>query len=113
MAYRYQKEWYVEDKRHRLDGPAVECADGTKEWYVEDKLHRMDGPSVEKADGKEWYVEGKRHRSDGPAIEYADGGKQLVQQRSLIQKAVSRWNCNQPQHNYVITYIKFDDILFL
>ena len=42
------------------------------------KLHRIDGPAVEYADGckygyKSWYVDGKRHRIDGPAIEYANG----------------------------------------
>jgi hypothetical protein len=70
------KAWFVEGKRHRLDGPAIERADGWvgKEWWVEGKLHRTDGPAMEYADGyKAWWVEGKRHRLDGPAIERADG----------------------------------------
>ena len=51
--------------------------DGTKEWYLNDKLHRSDGPAVVYADGiKEWRVDGKRHRTDGPAVEYADGSKE-------------------------------------
>jgi hypothetical protein len=63
-------------KLHRLDGPAAECANGSKEWWVEGKSHRLDGPAVECANGsKYWYVEGKLHRLDGPAVEYADGGK--------------------------------------
>jgi len=46
---------------HRLDGPAVEHADGHKAWYVEGKRHRLDGPAVECADGyKTWWVKGKR-----------------------------------------------------
>ena len=50
---------------------------GSKEWYLNDKCHRTDGPAVEYADGtKEWWVDGKRHRTDGPAIVYADGTKQ-------------------------------------
>ena len=50
--------------------------DGSKFWYLNDKLHRTDGPAVEYANGgKEWYLNGKRHREDGPAIEYADGRK--------------------------------------
>ena len=70
------KEWYVDGERHRLDGPAIEWADGSKTWYVEGKLHRLDGPAIEKADGyKAWWVEGERHRLDGPAIEWADGSK--------------------------------------
>ena len=32
------KRWYLNDKRHREDGPAVEYADGTKLWYLNDKI---------------------------------------------------------------------------
>ena len=33
---------------------------GTKEWYLNGKLHREDGPAIEYADGgKEWYLNGK------------------------------------------------------
>ena len=28
------KAWYVNDELHRLDGPAIEGADGSKEWWV-------------------------------------------------------------------------------
>ena len=61
---------------HRLDGPAVEYADGSKCWHVDGKPHRLDGPAVECADGsKIWYVDGKLHRDDGPAAEWASGTK--------------------------------------
>ena len=51
-------------------------ANGTKHWYLNDKLHREDGPAIEYADGtKYWWLNGKLHREDGPAVEYADGGK--------------------------------------
>ena len=47
-------------QRHRLDGPAIEWADGGKSWFVEGKFHRLDGPAIEYADGsKEWWVKGK------------------------------------------------------
>ena len=50
--------WY--NDFHRLDGPAVEYANGYKAWLVEGKYHRLDGPAIEYADGtKEWWVEGK------------------------------------------------------
>jgi len=53
------KEWRLDDKRHREDGPAVEYADGDKEWYINGKLHRIGGPAVENTDGsKEWYLNG-------------------------------------------------------
>ena len=70
------KVWYQNGKRHRLDGPAVECADGYKEWFQNGELHRLDGPAIEWADGsKYWFQNGKYHRLDGPAIEWADGSK--------------------------------------
>lgn len=54
--------WYNEkDEYHRLDGPAVEYAGGTKVWWVKGKLHRLDGPAIEGADGsKAWWVDGKK-----------------------------------------------------
>jgi hypothetical protein len=55
------KRWYLNDKLHREDGPAVECADGSKYWYLNDKRHREDGPAVEYADGtKHWYLNGEQ-----------------------------------------------------
>jgi len=69
------REWYLNGKLHREDGPAVEYSDGTKEWYVNGKRHRENGPAIEWADGdKYWYLNGKRHREDGPAIEKSSDG---------------------------------------
>ena len=49
-------------------------ADGTKRWFLNNKYHREDGPAVEYANGdKYWCLNGKLHREDGPAIEYANG----------------------------------------
>jgi hypothetical protein len=60
-------------KLHRVDGPAVECADGTRVWWLEGKPHRIDGPAFEHADGtREWWLEGKLHRVDGTAVEECD-----------------------------------------
>lgn len=69
------KYWYLGNKLHRMDGPAIEYLDGYKEWWVEGKRHRINGPAVEALEYKEWCVEGKLHRVDGPAIEEADGSK--------------------------------------
>lgn len=82
------KAWFVEGKCHRLDGPAVEHADGSKSWCVEGKLHRLDGPAIEYATGtKDWYVEGKRHRLDGPAREWASGYKDwYVEDKRMTEK---------------------------
>jgi hypothetical protein len=51
---------------HRLDGPAVELADGNKAWYMDGKRHRLDGPAYEYADGsKQWWVEDKWINEEG------------------------------------------------
>jgi hypothetical protein len=64
------KEWWLNGKRHRTDGPAVELADGGKEWWLNGQPHRADGPAIERASGsKHWFLNGQRHRTDGPAIE--------------------------------------------
>ena len=71
------KDWYLNGKRHREDGPAIEWPDGTKHWYLNGKHHREDGPAIEYSDGaKEWWLNGNRHREDGPAIVGSDGTKE-------------------------------------
>ncbi len=70
--------YYIGNKLHREDGPAVECYNGTKEWYRNRKLHRdNDMPAVERNDGsKHWYQNGKLHRDgDMPAIENINSDK--------------------------------------
>ena len=70
------KHWYLNDKLHREDGPAVDWADGYKAWYLNGKRHREDGPASEYASGnKVWFLNGKLHREDGPACEYSSGSK--------------------------------------
>ena len=70
------KRWYLDDKLHCEDGPAVEYADGTKLWYLNSNLHREDGPAVELPSGsKYWYLNDKLHCEDGPAVEYTNGTK--------------------------------------
>jgi hypothetical protein len=55
------KCWYLNGKRHREDGPAVEYSDGDKSWWINGNLHREDGPAIEYSDeDKYWYLDGKR-----------------------------------------------------
>jgi len=62
--------WYINNKLHRLDGPACEGSNGNKYWYFNGELHKENNPAVEYVDGtKKWYINGKLHRLDGPAIE--------------------------------------------
>jgi hypothetical protein len=71
------KRWYLGNKLHREDGPALERVDGEKCWFLNDKRHREDGPAIECPDGeKRWYLNDKLHREDGPAIEYSNGAKE-------------------------------------
>ena len=72
------KVWFLNGLHHRIGGPAVEFINGNKEWWVNGKRHRLDGPAVEyAADGfKRWYLNGKLHRDDGPAVIYGTGDKE-------------------------------------
>ena len=66
---------------------------GTKEWILNGKLHRKDGPACEWADGsKFWYLNGKCHREDGPAVEYPNGSKSwyLNNERLTEEEFISR-----------------------
>jgi len=92
------KFWYLNGKRHREDGPAIEYA-GYKEWYLNGKRHREDGPALEWANGdKAWYLNGKRHREDGPALEYANDHKEWY----LNGKRVTAAEVMCPNHTITI-----------
>ena len=54
------RDWLLNGKIHREDGPAVEEVNGDKYWCQNGKIHREDGPAVEEADGsKHWYLNDK------------------------------------------------------
>jgi hypothetical protein len=55
------RAWWLDGKRHRTDGPAIEHADDYRAWYLDGHLHRTDGPAVVWASGRRgWYLDGKR-----------------------------------------------------
>ena len=55
------KIWFLNNKYHRIDGPAIECANGSKCWYQDGEHHRIDGPAIDYIDGyKEWWINGKK-----------------------------------------------------
>jgi hypothetical protein len=88
------KEWFLNGKLHREDGPAYEGSDGSKSWWLNGKRHREDAPAVEWSNGaKEWYLNGKRHREDGPAVEGPDGSKSwwLNGKATHPEKLVDLW----------------------
>jgi hypothetical protein len=71
------KEWRLNGKLHRDDGPAVEYEDGINAWYQHGKLHRIGAPAAIGYNGdKLWYQHDRLHREDGAAVEKADGDKE-------------------------------------
>lgn len=54
-------EWYQAGKCHK-----IVWSDGHhKEWWFEGKKHRLDGPAIEKANGRKiWYIEGKEYTEE-------------------------------------------------
>jgi hypothetical protein len=59
------KEWRLNGKFHRTDGPALEYADGRKDWVLHGEFHREDGPAIEDANGvNSWYLHGKYLKFD-------------------------------------------------
>lgn len=97
------KEWLIDGKHIRDDGPAIEQADGTKcwtnaagefhrdndepaitgpdreEWFINGKHGRVenkDCPSVIIKGIKHYYKDGKLHRVGAPTIIYPDGSQE-------------------------------------
>jgi hypothetical protein len=59
------KRWRLHGKFHRVDGPAIEYADGFKSWWLNGRHHRVDGPAIEYAGGNSsWYLNGRRYSFD-------------------------------------------------
>ena len=75
-------------------------ANGDKEWYLNGKYHREDGPAVEYANGDNaWYLNGERHREDGPAIEHATGDKVWYLNGEYITDNPLVWMVMQYENN--------------
>jgi hypothetical protein len=74
--------WTLNGKLHRLDGPAIERADGARAWYINGKRHRISGPAVIGHNGYEMWCQNEIiHRSvtDGPAIVRPDGTREWAE----------------------------------
>ncbi len=78
----------AEGQRHRLDGPAVELANGDKYWHQNDRLHRLDGPAIELANGiKSWYIKGKRLFRN---VDYLNTAKLISMVQDQLMKSSGR-----------------------
>jgi hypothetical protein len=77
--------WTLNGKLHRLDGAAIERADGARAWYLNGKRHRVGGPAVIGHNGYEmWYQNDIPHRpaNEGPALVRADGTREWAENGS-------------------------------
>jgi hypothetical protein len=81
------REWHLNGRYHRDDGPAIIYSDGAAVWYRNGEIHREGGPAVKNARGyKAWYLNGKLHREDGPAIE--DPGNGAIDEKTWCIEGV-------------------------
>ena len=88
------RQWRLNGRWHRLDGPAyVNTVIGLQQWYVDGLRHRYDGPAVIWSDGAQrWYVNGQLHRIDGPAAIDADGHEEWwVNDQQLDREKIEQW----------------------
>jgi hypothetical protein len=55
-----EKQWWLNGKCHREEGPAVVCPNGEKQWWLNGLIHRENGPAMVWANGREyWFLNGK------------------------------------------------------
>ena len=52
------KEWSLNGRRHRVDGPAIEYPDGTNEWWLDGEPWDANRQPRDKA-GQVWWVMAK------------------------------------------------------
>jgi hypothetical protein len=79
------KRWRLNNKLHRVDGPAIESADGSKAWYLNGKTHREYGPAIEGTDGsKMWCLYGKYYTFD----RWLEANKYISEEEKLMLKLI-------------------------
>ena len=85
--------YWLNNKIHREDGPAIEWSDGSKFWYVKGLCHSDNTFAVEDQNGnKFWYFKGMRHRKDGPANSYTNSYSNKYFSSNLsCNKPITAW----------------------
>jgi hypothetical protein len=76
-------------------GKLWEYNDGSKYYYLNNKYHRKDGPAIYSGNCTYWYIDGKLHREDGPAVEYINNhyigpGSWWLNDKHVSQKEFER-----------------------
>ena len=85
-----------QERKHRTNGAAVECADGCFEYFKDGNLYREDGPARKLSDGSVQYFKswGALHNETGAAWIKADGTEEFwiynSQVKSLDDRTVIR-----------------------
>jgi len=80
----------------------------TSYYYLNDKLHREDGPAIERRNGdKEWWIHGKCHREDGPACEYAFGKFYFLNDQEFSEQDYWKEIERRKSLGYILSKIKF------
>jgi hypothetical protein len=96
---------------------AAEYVDGSKEWWINGRLNREDGPAIEYKGGlNQWFVNGHRHRLDGPAIERAEhpdgiktwwiNGKQYMQHDFPQAVVMFLLDCDEKAAELILSYFE-------
>lgn len=80
--------YFLNGVAHRVDGPAVIKADGTKEWWQYGNYYRENNqPVVERSNGEqEWREYSELHREDGPAVININTGVKQYYQNGLLHR---------------------------
>jgi hypothetical protein len=79
------KTWWANGYRHRVDGPAIESADGSKYWCLNGKTHRVDGPADEDVDGtKGWWLNDEYYRFD----EWLEANNFISEEEKVMLKLI-------------------------
>jgi hypothetical protein len=56
------QEWWLNGRRHRIDGPAIIETDGYNHWYLHGKRYRIDMPATDKYLIQQmWFRDGALH----------------------------------------------------
>lgn len=86
------KYYFLNNLKHREDGPAEILANGNITYFYKGEVHREDGPAVIFKNGyKEWRQHNELHREDGPAVENTDGSFEFYKKGMKIESKTMYW----------------------
>ena len=67
-------------------------SNGMQVWFMGDKIHRVNDPAIIHPNGhKEWWFNGKRHRHDGPAVITSTGTEEYWF-NGILYTDMERWS---------------------